>query len=1094
MQNKSVLKILALGYNTYLPRRSRRSLFSILNSFFVLSVPFVVNIFLPLSFTDLYAQDTTELIKLITPDSEEKKKTEADTNKELSITETQKKLIRKVLDILSDREVDEYLRAMGLSTEGSIYAKRQRLRDSVVSKDEKIKEELSLQQQEANKKQDSFVIENASEGELLSVDKTKSGVLILRGKVKLKIGQGHLIADSISVDSKKNEIYAEGNVEFLDKSLTVKGEKFIYDVKLERGVVYDTKATLYPSFFVGKKIKKIDENKYVLDMGHFTACGAEIPHYTFKAKRIVFYNDNSIIATNLKFQVGGTDLFWIPLYYSSNLGSGWTTQFGKNRSQGSFFQGSYQWSDPTAVPSLFMPVGRKVKVDFFQITGQAVAFDFWKTSPWLNYNLETGYANYKYNRFVDTYESRYGVPKDPIGNVSNVVTSNQVDKGDLCAYNHDPNSKLPCLATASDVLKSNNGWSNPVRNFGTLQQDWSKINLNANARNNNIAGDGTRNLQVRFENYSNPRYDFEFGYRYEPSNTLQSLYTRRQQRNPFIRQNTVWSLDYTQTHGDLTVNISARRNYSFLPIKPQEYEGFFPLYEELPRTSIRNSSQVGTIPYFFAPVYWDININNVVKRFYSTPSRNSQSIATGAIPNLPGGSYPYGDAKSAVARTEIETVVESGMKTNLNFGGYLTFSPSAYYGFQKYTLDIPGGVQQTDLSRERELRRNSYIYTRQNHRLSYGVPALLFSSTFRWTDGTRSELPEQTLLKGRDRVKELEFALESNAFENLEFSVKTIRDLREFAREYNPQPTNQQRWYFTVARAAVFFDFIDGFGKKKDTLLEKRRSFYTGIFINNDYVYHTAQHSPLYNNATLSYKMGGFSLPFIRNIKNFEVGGTWFHVFKNSQLEQFGVYAGQYNQAGRYNNTRSAFLDSYRFYIQTDLQVSRNFGLELELDSRVTQPWRFTDEIGQNAIFRNGTDQATIDNSYQQYTSPNTSFQQTTIQRDLANGLGLNGAQARQTTAFNVNRFIFVGKYNIHNFEYRLGYSMDLRAIPGGTSLDSLVTFYDQSVFFSINLLNVNLGPDEPAAAQSRARIYRFRKRPLDKGIGGYSGVTAEGP
>ena len=57
--------------NAYLPHsalRSRRSLFGILNSFFVLSVPFVVNIFLPLSFTDLYAQDTTELIKLITPD------------------------------------------------------------------------------------------------------------------------------------------------------------------------------------------------------------------------------------------------------------------------------------------------------------------------------------------------------------------------------------------------------------------------------------------------------------------------------------------------------------------------------------------------------------------------------------------------------------------------------------------------------------------------------------------------------------------------------------------------------------------------------------------------------------------------------------------------------------------------------------------------------------------------------------------------------------------------------------------------------------------------------------------------------------------
>ena len=277
--------------------------------------------FLFVSFTHTYAQDTTELIKQLNLNETGEEKTEADTTKEFKLTEAKKKLIRRVLDILSDREVDDYLRAIGLSTSGTIYAKRDRLKEAVSSKDDKVKEDFPLPQ-DLNKKQESFVIENASEGELLSVDKTKSGVLILRGKVKIKIGQGHLVADSISVDSQKNEIYAEGGIEFTDKALSVKGEKFLYDINMERGVVYDTKATLYPSFFVGKKIKKIDENKYALDMGYFTACGAEIPHYTFKAKRIIMYNDNSVVATNLRFQVGGTSLFWIPLYYSSNLGSG----------------------------------------------------------------------------------------------------------------------------------------------------------------------------------------------------------------------------------------------------------------------------------------------------------------------------------------------------------------------------------------------------------------------------------------------------------------------------------------------------------------------------------------------------------------------------------------------------------------------------------------------------------------------------------------------------------------------------------------------------------------------------------------------------
>ena len=158
--------------------------------------------FLFVSFTHTYAQDTTELIKQLNLNETGEEKTEADTTKEFKLTEAKKKLIRRVLDILSDREVDDYLRAIGLSTSGTIYAKRDRLKEAVSSKDDKVKEDFPLPQ-DLNKKQESFVIENASEGELLSVDKTKSGVLILRGKVKIKIGQGHLVADSISVDSKK---------------------------------------------------------------------------------------------------------------------------------------------------------------------------------------------------------------------------------------------------------------------------------------------------------------------------------------------------------------------------------------------------------------------------------------------------------------------------------------------------------------------------------------------------------------------------------------------------------------------------------------------------------------------------------------------------------------------------------------------------------------------------------------------------------------------------------------------------------------------------------------------------------------------------
>lgn len=1060
--------------------------------------------FLVLSGGQLYAQASTtlppgqgtespDLIKLITPESNESKKTEVDVNKAFQITETQKKLIRKVLDVLSDREVDEYLRSMGISTSGSIYVKRQRLRDAVVSKDEKVKDQPQVPGLPPKKEDQPFVIENASEGELLSVDKTKSGVLILRGKVRLKLAQGTLTADSISIDSKRNEIYAEGGIDYKDQALNVKGDKFIYDLNFQRGVVYDTKASLYPSYFVGKKLRKIDESRYVLDMGYFTACGAEVPHYSFKAKKIVVYQDQSVVATNLRFKVGQTDLFWLPLYYSSNLGSGWVFQAGKNQTQGVFVQTAYQWSEPTAVTGLLNPVGRKVKLDFYEKTGEAAGLDLWKVSPWLNYNLETGLANYRFNQITSVYEDRFR-----LGGISNTVVTNQVDKGEFCA---EVGGK--CIAPLSDILRAQNpNFNQSIRDVGHKNQTWHKINLNANARSNNIPGDGTRNFQVRLEEYSNPRFDFEFGYRYEPANTLRSLYTRRQQRNPFLRQNTVWTADYSQTHGDLTVNMSARRNYTYWILSPSDRSDFFPTYEELPRTSIRNSSLVTTVPYFNSPVYWDVNFNNVIKRFYNSPNRKTLAVAVPSVDAYgrpltdSSGNViyttndPYGRYGSSLARSEIDTMAETGFRSSFNFGSYVSFTPALYYGFQKRTYDRGSTAQTQDVARERELKRESYLFTRHNHRVSVGVPALLFSSTYRWVDGSKSELPDKVLMKGRDRVREVEFALESNALEDLEFSVRTIRDLREFASDYNPQVKPKERWYFTIARIGAFYDFYEGFGKKRETLLERKRSFYSGIFLNNDYVYHTAQSSPLYNQATLSFKMGGFSVWFIRNFKNLEIGGTWFHVFANSRLENLGVYGTTYNQQPKYSTTRNPFLDSYRFFVQTDVQLTRDFGMEVELDSRVTQPWRYTNQVGEDAIFRNGTDLSSAAYYYQQSTSANTALQPTTPERDLVNGLGLNGATARQSTAFNINRFILVGKYNLHNFEYRLGYAMDLRAISGGPSLDSMITFYDQSIFFSVNLVNVNMGPEESSSQMSRARLYRFKKRPLDAGYN--SGVSAE--
>ncbi|MDX1960372.1 MAG: LPS-assembly protein LptD [Leptospiraceae bacterium] len=1063
-------------------------------------------------FNPSFAQDTGDLIRILNPNAQAP--AESDPNQSKALSDTQKKLLRKVIDSISDREVDEYLLKMGLPTSGSVYAKKIRLRNAIgADAQEKIKDELPKDFGE-KKKGSPFIIENASEGELMSVDKTKGGVLILRGKVKLKVGEGTLTAELISVDSKKGELYAEGGIEYKSGLIEIKGDKFIYDVNLDRGVIYDTKANMYPVNFVGEKIKRIDENKFLLEMGYFTACNAEVPHYSFQARKIFIYEDKSIVASGMWMTVGGTKLFYTPLYYSSNLGSGWTFQFGQNRTQGKFLQASYQWSNPLAVPSLLAPVGRKIKLDHYEKTGTHVGFEFWKISPWLNYNLNLGVADFHKYQFAGRYYSINPAEGDlstrfATGASDVIVTTNQVDNGEKC---FEYNGK--CTLTYNQAFQLYTGNSTTAfRDIGLKRETWFKGDLLANAKSNNIAADGTRNVQIRYEQFTNPRFDYEFGFRYEPANTLQSLYTNRNQRTPLIRQNLLWNLDYTETRGDLTVNVSARRQQTYYII-PQtvgvgDNSNFFPVRDELPKTMIRNSMQIATLPYFESPIYWDFSLNSLIARLYGFPVRKPL-VGSPPPPGLQTDD-PFGRYRENLLRTEYTTRIETGLRTNMNFGSYFTFSPGLYVGGNKQTVERTDSAQtatSSEISIERFFKRESYSYLRQNHRLSFGIPALLFSTTYRRTDARFRELQDPVLKDGRDAVHEAEFGLESNYFEDFEFSVKTIRDLRQFSDNYRSTlnseggPKDIERWYFTVFRMSAFFDFYNGFTRKRETLLERQRSFFSGIFLNNDFVYHTSQNRRLYNMATAGYQLGGFKFLFIRNIRSLEVGGSWYHVYDSFLRQDLGVYllpgslqqsvtstsaiqayqtSNAYNQY--YTNT-SSFQDMYRIYVRADLQFTRNFGFEWDADSRVTQPWRYTDQVGESAFYRNGQDAYTIAG-----TQASSTYQRTNPGTDIANGFQFGSDQSKNT-AFNINRMMWMLKYNIHDFEYRLGYSMDLRAIAGGPTYDSQVTFYDQSVIFSVNLININLGPEETASQQTRARLYRFRKRPLDAGYS--TGVSGQ--
>nr|WP_243393283.1 LPS-assembly protein LptD [Leptospira perolatii] len=945
------------------------------------------------------------------PSSESKEEDQPKT-----ITKTRNRLLQKSIENLTEREVDEQLENLGLSKEGSIYTRRKRLKAALEEAEQTAQPEVNLPQ--APKKDLPLVIENAAEGELVRVDKTKGGVLVLRGRVRLKLRSGVLEAETISVDADRQEIYAEGGIKFNDGRAKIEGDKFIYDYKLDKGVVYHTKGSIAPAYFFGEKIKKLDDKRYMLEMGYFTACNAEKPHYSFKVSKVVVYEDKTVLATNVRYQVGSTTVFWLPVLYNSNLGNGWLTQAGKNNTQGFFLQNSYQWS---VIPSWSLaPMGYKFRADFYEKTGQAFQLEMWKQSQSLNYLIDVGYANHKNYQITNAFEDRFR----NLGLGTTAVT-NQVDRGELI-----PNSGLP------------------YRKIGEDTEPWWKARIFLNSKTYNTEKDVTRNISLQYENYSNRLFEYEYGNRYQPNNSLNSLYTFRDVRYGYIRNTLEWKLDYAENRGDLSVNVNMKRNMLFYLLTPQDKSGYFPTVDVLPSVTVKNSSEIGRLPYFDAPVYWDVYLTNTLLRFYGAPVREKLRVAA------PNGSYedPFGDYKENLLRTQTFIQGETGFRTAMSLGSYVSFSPNVYYGAKKQSATLPtsGGTTPASFtSLERYLARESYQYIRTNTNLRIGAPVFFFNATYRKLEAEKPELQDPVLMKNRQH--EVELSLESYAFENFEISLRSIRDLRNFSPDYQPQPTNKERWYFTVLRFSGYVDFLEGFRKRKATLLERKRSFFTGIFVNNDFVYHTPLGKPLSNNLTLSYKLGGFRFPLIRYIRELEAGGTWYHVYS------------------------APAVDNYRIFIKANIDINRFLGFESELDSRVTEPWRYTGQT---------------DNYYynryvlgQDPTAPFTTMNgtPTSFGQDIVNGTGLNGQQSRQTTALNINRFMGILRYNLHTWNFRLGYSMDLRGVPGGTNASSQVTFYDQSVFFSVSLTDFTLG-QEDTSQLTRVRLFRFRKRPFQSG------------
>ncbi len=884
------------------------------------------------------------------------------------LSEAQKQLLEKAVKSLSDAEVVDLLGEMGLSAEGSNLRKRERLRIA-----------LGLEQPPnlpEPPRAGQIGLENAAEGEYLQGEEDSRGLLKLRGRIRLRLPSGVLTADTVIVDIKRRELYAEGNLEYRSQNGLVKAERFIYSQSLGTGILYRASGYEKPIHFVGKNLLQSGPKQFALSHAWFTSCAAERPHYNFTARKVWVRDGRQITAVGVLYHVGGVPLLPLPFVYASDWGTGISTQIGYGRVQGWFMQNTYQFSMPDAASSSFLPMYYRFTLDGYQNTGHAFGAEFYRFSAPLNYIIQAGAAEYhRYEAIPDFRE------KDAIR------ITNRVQRRD-----------------------------------GTIGKEiyqWQKLFAIFNAKDSEASKNSVRNVHLRYEGYTHQLYEFEYGGRYQPASTIPALYESSEAGRGLIRPTTNWSLAYNEQWDDLSLRVGAQRTRLWLEASDYTQSRYVPASDIIPDVDIRKRFFLGRLPWKDMPVYWRHRLHTDIKNEY---------------------------AAGQTFRSLNNNLYQTDFGSYLSFYPYVTFRPLVGYGAQK---TIPQN-RTADPDVERQARRASYQFAFTEDELVLGPDVLHVRATYRRKDSFKEEEADASTFSYKDRddirndrmdtsqkLNETEVALESYAVHNLLVSLSSIYDHRT----YNEDVSYRERWYYPVFRLDYLVDFLNFGRRDRENLLSTRRHHFLQMRLTNDLMYDSIRQDYHSNLAGFNFQAGGFDLPLLKRLRYLEMGFYWYHVYANQAL------------------------DHMRYSLRGDIQLTRYLFLEWELEARAVDSERYVT----SSVDENG--------------EPD----HVNFRDDVVDGTGANGARKRQETVFNIGYFECALIIDLHEWEMRLGYSIEQRSLLAGVGSLEVVNFYDNKVFFSMTLMRFDIGSvrDRP----SRFLLHRRRVHPGDLGRSGIGTV-----
>ena len=673
---------------------------------------------------------------------------------------------------------------------------------------------------------------HAEEGKYLGAQKSKEGIIIFHGGVKLRIDNYNIYADTVKINPDTGEILGEGNLTITDGIQVLKGSKFYYDNSIHSGVLFaiqgmlnqpdagktagiksENNPEIRPIYVMGENLKIISKDTFIISIAFLSSCEAESPHYFIKASKIWIQPDNRLVIVGAVYYVGGLPLFYFPFFFETDFGTGIRTVFGTDVTRGVYLQNSFFYGFPRGT---ILPENSVFMFDFYQYDGFYLGTYLKKRTPGLNYDITLGVAS-------------------QMGKIVTTTATGQIITNTL----FNPDGSIQRLPFDYELNAQ-------------IQKSW----------NLDFDKDTKSQVKITFEQYRNNNFDLIFKQRFVPLTTGDALSINKPPVSSFaaLRNSLTWEAVYSENWQNNSLVIKLGKYWTWnkiTDINPNIYN-YYPTLDYFPSLTFHKQFYiVHPAGGWFQGISSETSLSTGIRHEYNNTSQDK--------------------INADVLHTVNYLDLISGLQALFPLHNMFYFRPSAGYGItgQSYNNETASDTI------ENGIKSYQYLYSVDD--LFFGPSFFRGNIKYSYRYAVVQKLPDPYF--GSVRDNRMLFYLSSDFAPYGFFSLGTARDMRTY-----PGVSSETDHWDPVAAAVNFdYDFVN-----KDNIflpdIYRLDKFFIGAGGGDTFSYNIRYNNPGQNNVNVYLQTGGYRFLFFEKIQKIKTGVSWTHDFLNFNNNNFKMY------------------------------------------------------------------------------------------------------------------------------------------------------------------------------------------------------------